>query len=169
MLKSDSFILRKASTSIGLIVQVFAVYLFFRGHNLPGGGFIAGVGSAIGILLLVLANGKPMAAALCRIDPLRIAALGLLISTATGLFSMLLDDAFLTHYHYKDSDFPFFGNFYIGTPLLFDLGVYLTVVGVVLKVSFALLDALDDHADADLPAFALSRNPQDAPLHKSED
>jgi multicomponent Na+:H+ antiporter subunit B len=169
VLRADSFILRQAVTVIALIVQVFAFYLFFRGHNLPGGGFIAGVASGIGVLLAVLARGKAVAAALFPFDPLRLSAWGLAVAAATGLVGLLLGDAFLTHYHYKSSDFPVLGSLYLGTPLLFDLGVYMVVVGVITKVSFVLLDALDGQADGALPAFQLPRPELDAEATGDDD
>lgn len=142
MLEQDSFILRKTATTIAVIVQVFAIYLFFRGHNLPGGGFIAGIASGIGVLLLVLANGSGIITRVCPFDPLRLCGWGLLISTASGLIGLAGSGAFLTHYHYKEAEFPVLGSIYMGTPLLFDLGVFLVVLGVIMKVTFVLLDAL---------------------------
>lgn len=161
MLKSDSFILRKTSVIIGLIVQIFAVYLFFRGHNQPGGGFIAGVGCSVGILLIIFANGKASTSDLIRFDPVRIAAWGLLISVFSGLISLALASDYLTHYHYKTDSAPFFGSLYLGTPLLFDLGVFMVVVGVILKVSFVLMDALDEQKDEAIAAFDLNRSTAD--------
>ena len=149
MFKPDSFILRKTSTAIALIVQVFAVYLFFRGHNLPGGGFIAGVASAIGMLLLILANGKAMIPRLCPFDPLRLCGWGLAVAFLAGVPGLLVRHAYLAHFHYKDDDFPLIGSLYLGTPLLFDLGVFLTVVGVILKISFVLLDAIEGQPQAE--------------------
>lgn len=165
MLDSDSFILRKTATAIAFIVQIFAVYLFFRGHNLPGGGFIAGVGSAIGMLLLLLANGKAFAPRLCPFDPLRLGGYGLLIAVLSGIPGMIFDEAFLTQYHYKAEKVVFFGQLYLGTPLLFDLGVFLTVVGVVLKITFLLMDALDEQRDGPAAPFHLPLAETEEPLH----
>ena len=142
MLDGDSFFRGKTATITAVIVQVFAVYLFFRGHNLPGGGFIAGVASGIGMLLLILANGGSIIPRLCPYDPIRFCAWGLTIAFLSGLLGLMAGDPFLTHYHYKASDFPVLGDLYLGTPLLFDLGVFLVVLGVILKISFVLFDAL---------------------------
>lgn len=144
MLKPDSFILRKSATFISLIVQIFAVYLFFRGHNLPGGGFIAGVASAIGILILIFANGSAIITRIIPFDPLRLCAWGLLVATVSGILGLLLSGAFLTHYHYKDPEFPVLGSLYLGTPQVFDLGVFMVVLGVVLKITIVLMDALEE-------------------------
>lgn len=167
MLNSDSFILRKTSIAIAFTVQIFAVYLFFRGHNLPGGGFIAGVASAIGLLLPILANGKAFTVRIIPFDPLRLAAYGLFIAVLAGLPGLFLDGAFFTNYHYKQEAFPFFGSLYLGTPLIFDLGVFLTVVGVTLKLAFLLMDALDDQRQEASPAFSIPRTDADPLLHHS--
>ena len=124
------------------LLLLFSLFLFFRGHNLPGGGFIAGVASGIGMLLLILANGKAIIPSLYPYDPIRLCAWGLSIAFLSGLIGLLAGDPFLTHYHYKTSDFPILGDLYLGTPLLFDLGVFLVVLGVILKISFVLFEAL---------------------------
>jgi multisubunit Na+/H+ antiporter MnhB subunit len=168
MLSPDSFILRKFATLIALIVQIFAVYLFFRGHNLPGGGFIAGIASAIGILILILANGSAIITRVCPFDPLRLCGWGLAIATLAGLAGLLFSGAFLTHYHYKDPDFPILGTLYLGTPLLFDLGVYLVVLGVILKVTLVLMDALQGQKQFHEQAFIISLGDEDTPLEQDD-
>lgn len=168
MLNPDSFILKKTATAVAVMVQVFSVYLFFRGHNQPGGGFIAGVATSVGILLLVIGHGRERIATLIRFDPLQLSAVGLAVAFASSLIGPLTGQAFLTHFHYKDTDFPVLGTFYAGTPMLFDLGVFLTVVGVILKTTFVLLDALNRQADANLPANALPQSPEDEPLEQAK-
>jgi multisubunit Na+/H+ antiporter MnhB subunit len=155
MFQRDSFILRKTATTIALIVQVFAVYLFFRGHELPGGGFIAGVCSGVGVLLLIMANGSAIVTRICPFDPLRLCAWGLAVATSAGLCGMVISGAFLTHYHYKNMEFPILGSLYLGTPQFFDLGVYMVVVGVVLKVTLVLMDALEGQIHIKEPAYRI--------------
>lgn len=155
MQNSESYILKRSSTLIALIVQIFAIYLFFRGHNLPGGGFIAGVASAIGAILLILAHGNRIVPKLCPIDPLRLCAWGLAVAALSGLAGLIGSGAFLTHYHYKDTDFPILGSLYLGTPLLFDLGVFLVVFGVVLKITVVLLDTLEEADHSQIEAFSV--------------
>jgi len=150
MFKQDSFILRKTATMIALIVQVFSIYLFFRGHNLPGGGFIAGVGSGVGVLLLILANGS--------------AIVPLAVATAAGLAGLALSGALLTHYHYKDMEFPILGSLYLGTPLIFDLGVFMVVLGVILKITLVLMDALEGQGRINDPACFIPVAIEDRPL-----
>lgn len=151
MLKYDSFVLNRAAIIIALFIQVMAVYLFFRGHNLPGGGFIAGVCSGISVLLLVIAQGVDVVERIFRINPLRVAAVGLFICLLSGIISSVFGQEFLTHYHYKSTDFPVFVNFYLGTPMLFDFGVYLTVLGVVVKIPATMIEAIESiNEDSDL-------------------
>jgi multicomponent Na+:H+ antiporter subunit B len=164
MFKQDSFILRKTATMIALIVQVFSIYLFFRGHNLPGGGFIAGVGSGVGVLLLILANGSAIVPKICPFDPLRLCAWGLAVATAAGLAGLALSGALLTHYHYKDMEFPILGSLYLGTPLIFDLGVFMVVLGVILKITLVLMDALEGQGRINDPACFIPVAIEDRPL-----
>jgi len=164
MLSNDSFILRKSATMIALIVQVFAIYLFFRGHNQPGGGFIAGVASAIGMLLIFFANGRAIVPRICPFDPLRLAAWGLAVATTSGLAGLLFSGAFMTQYHYKEASFPVLGSIYLGTPLLFDLGVFMVVLGVILKIALVLLDALEGQEGVKEAAFSLPRSSSEEPL-----
>jgi len=168
MVSNDSFILRKSATMIALIVQIFAVYLFFRGHNQPGGGFIAGVASAIGMLLIFFANGRAFVPRICPYDPLRLAAWGLAVATASGLAGLVLSGAFMTQYHYKESDFPVLGSLYLGTPLLFDLGVFMVVLGVILKIALVLLDALRGQVSIEQAAFSIPRGSTDEPLEHQD-
>jgi multisubunit Na+/H+ antiporter MnhB subunit len=168
MYKRDSFILKGTATLIAIIVQIFSVYLFFRGHNLPGGGFIAGVASGIGVLLLILANGTGIVSRICPFDPLRLCAWGLAVAVLAGLPGLFISDAFLTQYHYKNTDFPVLGSLYLGTPLVFDLGVFMVVLGVIIKVTLVLMDALHRQAQETEPAFSLPRGAGDHGLESPE-
>lgn len=138
MKEGDSFILRAITSFLFFLVNVFAVYLLLRGHNLPGGGFIGGLGCALSIILLMLAYGIEETERIVRIDPVRIAAAGLAVALGSALLPVFLGDAFLKHYNLKYKDLPLVGDLSVGTPLLFDVGVYLVVVGVATKLIFVL-------------------------------
>lgn len=129
------------SLVVFFIVNLMAVYLLLRGHNLPGGGFIAGVATAISIILLALAIGLERAHAILRLDPVLVAVTGLLVATLTGTLPIFLGHSFLETYNYKAYGLPVVGQIYLGTPILFDLGVYLVVVGVIVKVVFILAES----------------------------
>lgn len=157
MKTGDSFILRAVATFLFFLINLFAIYLLFRGHNLPGGGFIGGLGSALTFILLSLACGVETAQRLLHFDPVRIAATGLLLAVLTGLAPVLFGAAFLTQYNVKLKDVPLLGDLALGTPLLFDLGVFLVVVGVTAKLVFLLsrsITGLPALAEADRPRYA---------------
>jgi multicomponent K+:H+ antiporter subunit A len=108
-----------------------ALYIFIRGHNLPGGGFIAGlVAGAAGVLLYV-ANGIDWSEARIRIGYRGVIAAGLAISVATGIAPWLAGLPFLTSAH-GHPHLPLIGELPLASAMVFDLGIFLTVVGVVM-------------------------------------
>jgi multicomponent K+:H+ antiporter subunit A len=108
-----------------------SLYILLRGHNLPGGGFIAGLITGVALMLQYLASGIAFASARMRLDPARIMGVGLLIAVTTGIASMLLGFPFLTSAHgYVDP--PLLEKFELASAMAFDTGVYLVVVGCVL-------------------------------------
>lgn len=133
-----SLIFRAMALGIFVIGNLFAIYLLLRGHNQPGGGFIAGVCSAITLYLLAFATSPDTVRHILRMDPLRMAVVGLLLAIGAGLVGMLRGLPFLTHLHLKFKEVPLVGSLSLGTPLLFDIGVYLVVVGVCAKLVLTL-------------------------------
>jgi multicomponent Na+:H+ antiporter subunit B len=131
----DSAIFRAVGSGLFFLVNIFSVYLLLRGHNLPGGGFIGGLGSALSLILISLAFGVEYAQRLLRVDPVRLAAAGLVLAVLTALLPLLWGDALLKHYHVT---LPLLGGVEVGTPLVFDLGVFLAVIGVTSKLVFSL-------------------------------
>lgn len=105
----------------------FSLWLLWRGHNEPGGGFIGGLVAAAGVAVHSLPRGRSSMARLLRVQPITIAAAGLLLAMLSGLPALLGHGPFLTHQWIVVS-----GGLALGTPLLFDCGVYLAVVGSVL-------------------------------------
>ncbi len=119
------------------VVLTLAVYLFMRGHDMPGGGFSAGLTLSIAFLLQYLAGGTRWAEDRIRILPLRWIGLGLLTAVATGIGSWLLGYPFLTS-HSRYLDLPLIGKVPAATALLFDLGVFSLVVGSTVLIMVAL-------------------------------
>jgi multicomponent K+:H+ antiporter subunit A len=115
------------------LMLLMAVYIFLRGHNLPGGGFIAGLIAALAMVLQFLANGVDWTRRRLPLDYARVIGIGLLIAVLTGLASGVVGYPFLTsaftHVHW-----PVVGEFELASAIAFDLGVFLTVVGVVLLI-----------------------------------
>lgn len=133
-----SLILSTTARAIMPLTLVFSVYLLMRGHNAPGGGFVGGLVAAVAFALASLANGVGTARRALRVDPHLLMAVGLTLALGSGLAGLLLGDAFLTGY-WAELPLPVIGK--VGTPLAFDLGIYLTVMGVALTMLFALEEA----------------------------
>lgn len=133
MKAGGSVIFRTVGSVLFFLINVFAVYLLLRGHNLPGGGFIGGLGSALSLIMLSLAFGVERTQRILRVDPVRLAVAGLLVALVTALLPVLAGEPFLRHFH-----FTLPGGIAVGTPLFFDLGVFLVVVGVAAKLIFVL-------------------------------
>lgn len=119
------------------VVITFAIYLFIRGHDLPGGGFSAGLTMSIAFLLQYLAGGTRWAEERIRILPLRWMGMGLITAAATGMGSWFLGYPFLTS-HSRYLDLPLIGKTPAATAMLFDLGVFMLVVGSTVLILVAL-------------------------------
>ena len=115
---------------MALLVSVF---IFLRGHNLPGGGFIAGLVTAVALILQYVASGVQWTQSRLPLNYQGMAGLGVLIAGLTGLGSWLFDRPFLTS-AFGHFDIPLIGEIELATAMLFDLGVYLTVVGATLLI-----------------------------------
>jgi multicomponent K+:H+ antiporter subunit A len=109
------------------------VFIFLRGHNEPGGGFIAGLITAVALILLQVAYGQRWVQTRMGVRFPNLAASGVLIATATGLVSLLLGYPFLTS-AFGHFNLPLIGEIELASAMLFDLGVYLTVVGGTLLI-----------------------------------
>ncbi|WP_157265635.1 monovalent cation/H+ antiporter subunit A [Azohydromonas aeria] len=127
--------LRLAARLVLPLALVVSVYLFWRGHNLPGGGFIAGLVTAVALVLQYMAQGQARAEALLGAAGggryVRVIALGLAIAGLTGLGALFLGHPFLTSAHGHPT-VALLGELPLATAALFDLGVYITVVGATL-------------------------------------
>jgi multicomponent K+:H+ antiporter subunit A len=108
-----------------------AAYIFLRGHNLPGGGFIAGLVAAIALMLQYVASGMDFAAERLRINYVRLLGAGLGVATLTGVVSFVFGYPFLTSTHGYVKP-PMIDKFELASAMAFDLGVFLVVVGTVL-------------------------------------
>jgi len=133
--------LRTAARLLLPLTLVAAVYFFWRGHGLPGGGFVAGLVTAVALVMQYMALGQPRADALLGTTGGRrytlFIALGLAIATFTGLGSFAFDHPFLS----SASGHPvvaLLGELPLATAALFDLGVYLTVVASTMLTLSAL-------------------------------
>ncbi|MGE0801005.1 MAG: monovalent cation/H+ antiporter subunit A [Lautropia sp.] len=119
------------------IAIVVAVYLLLRGHNEPGGGFVAGLVVSIGFLLQYLVAGTQWVEAHMKLRPPRWMAVGLLLAAVTGGGSVLLGYPFLTT-HTAHFTLPLFGEAHLPSAMFFDLGIFAVVVGATLLILTAL-------------------------------
>ncbi|MGV3483740.1 MAG: monovalent cation/H+ antiporter subunit A [Planctomycetaceae bacterium] len=107
------------------------VYIFLRGHNLPGGGFIAALVVSIALIMQYMASGFQWAAQQVRFDYHALIGAGGLVAAATGIGAMVLDLPFLTS-GYTHLHLPVIGDLEVASAMFFDAGVFLTVVGAVM-------------------------------------
>jgi multicomponent K+:H+ antiporter subunit A len=132
---SQPLMLRVAARVLLPIALVVTLYIFMRGHNQPGGGFIAGLITAVTLVLQYMATGQSRAEALLRAEGgrrfVRWIGIGLGIAGLTGVGSFFFGQPFLTSAH-GNPDLPLLGSLPLATAALFDLGVYITVVGATL-------------------------------------
>ena len=115
------------------LTLLVAAFILLRGHNLPGGGFIAGLITAVALIVQYLANGIDWTASRLRTDMHRVVGAGLALATGTGLVAMGLGYPFLTstftHLHW-----PVVGEFELASAMAFDFGVFLVVVGATVLI-----------------------------------
>jgi multicomponent Na+:H+ antiporter subunit B len=131
----NSIILATVSRLLTGLLLVFSVFLLLRGHNLPGGGFAGGLVAASAFVLHALATDFASARRLLGFDPRTIMGLGLAVAIASGLLAFFKNKPFLTGL-WDQTPVPLLGK--LGTPLLFDTGVYLLVLGMTCLVVFTL-------------------------------
>ena len=130
-----SLILRTASRYLMVLLVLFSVFILFRGHNEPGGGFVGGLLIAGAFALYALAYKAESARRLLRFDPRTIIGVGLVTAAVSGLAAVWHGQPFLTGL-WLPYRIPFLGK--LGTVFFFDLGVYLVVLGTTLLILFAL-------------------------------
>ena len=132
-------ILQIALPYIRFILIFFSVVTLFRGHNFPGGGFIGGLMASGAFIFQALASNVAHSKKTMRISPAGLTGLGLLLAVLSMLPGIITGKPFLTGTWVK---IPLAGEFSLklGSPLIFDTGVYFTVCGVVLLFIFTLME-----------------------------
>jgi multicomponent Na+:H+ antiporter subunit B len=129
----DSLILRSSARYVLLASLALSLFVLLRGHNEPGGGFIGGLIGALGFVFHALALGSGATRRALRLDPIAWAGLGLVAAAIAGLPALLRHaEPFLTQQWILGTP--------IGTTLLFDLGVYLVVIGFALAFVLPFLE-----------------------------
>jgi multicomponent Na+:H+ antiporter subunit B len=133
----SSCILCTATRFLLPLLLLFSLFLVHRGHNEPGGGFVGGLVAAAGFALYTIAFTVRDARLALRASPQTLIAAGLFLAAGAGLSGLLAGEQFLSGL-WLPWEIPAVGK--IGTPLIFDVGVYLLVVGVTLAVVFSLAE-----------------------------
>lgn len=133
----ESIIFQTIARQALYVVMVFSLFLLGRGHNEPGGGFIGGLMTSAAIVIQYLAFNLEMVRKALPFDGKILVALGLLFAAVTGLGTMFAYGIFMTH-SFAHIMVPFFGKVELTTAFVFDLGVYLVVVGGVITIITAV-------------------------------
>ena len=134
----SSLILSTATRLLLPLLLIFSIFLLLRGHNEPRGGFVGGLVAAAAFALYMIATDVANVKRILRIEPRRLIGIGLLISLISGLISLFRSLPFMTGLWSKTA-LPMIGK--VGTPLLFDTGVYLVVLGITLTIILSLAEA----------------------------
>lgn len=132
-----SLILSTATRYLLALLFLFSIFLLLRGHNSPGGGFVGGLVASTAFMLYAFASDVEQARKVLRIEPRIFIGVGLLTAVGSGLISVFINSPFMTGLWYPNT-VPVFGK--LGTPVIFDIGVYLVVLGVTLTILFSLLE-----------------------------
>jgi multisubunit Na+/H+ antiporter MnhB subunit len=135
-----SSILQTATRLLMPLLLLFAIFLLLRGHNQPGGGFVGGLVVAASFVLYSIAFGVDAARRALPVRSSTLLGIGLLVALVSSLPGVVLGQPFMTSVWTTIA----FGStkLDVGTPLVFDIGVFLAVIGVVLTIVFTLADAI---------------------------
>lgn len=136
-MRINDVILRTVVRAVVFIIFTLGIYLFFAGHNSPGGGFIGGLVLGSGIVLLYLTYDIETVHKALPFDFKIVAAIGVLMATGTAIGSIIFDVPFLTQ---TDGyfDLPLLGKRHLTTVTIFEAGVALTVIGTLVTIILSI-------------------------------
>ncbi|WP_062350295.1 Na(+)/H(+) antiporter subunit B [Bacillus kwashiorkori] len=132
-MKNKDIILQTIAKVVFFIIILFSIHIFFEGHYRPGGGFVGGLVTAGGLVLLLLAYDLKTVKKLMPINFRILIGIGLAVALLTASAAMLFDVPFFTH-AFDYFDLPLLGETSLHSAALFDLGVYLVVVGTTMTI-----------------------------------
>jgi multicomponent Na+:H+ antiporter subunit B len=136
----NTLILRCAARYMHPIFLLFSIFLLMRGHNEPGGGFTGGLVAASSFALYAIAYSPADSRRVLWFDPHMLIGCGLLLAVSSAILPMFLGQPFMTGQWW---DLPVIGA--LGTPVFFDIGVYLDVVGVTVLIIYSLAEEDAEH------------------------
>ena len=128
----NSVILRTATKLLVSLMLLFSIFVMIRGHNEPGGGFVGGLIASTGLALFAVSHGPMSVRRALVIDPRYISMLGLATALTAGLIGSVRGGGFMKGMWTEVAGVA------VGTPVLFDLGVYLVVIGAVMTLILAM-------------------------------
>jgi multicomponent Na+:H+ antiporter subunit B len=134
-----SLILRTTARYLLPILLMFSIFVLLRGHSKPGGGFIGGLVAAVAYVLYAIAYDAAATRRVLPVEPRLLIGVGLLVVVGSGMIGMLGSEPFLSG-QWEQVTLPGLGMVELGTPVLFDIGVYLVVFGVTLSTILALAE-----------------------------
>ena len=134
-----SLIVETATRFLQPLLLMLSLFLLFVGHNEPGGGFAGGLVASAAFALQAIAIDTGSARRTLRANPYTLLGAGLLIAAGAGVSALVAGFPFLTGL-WMSLDLGGAGTLKLGTPLLFDLGVYLVVVGTTMTIVFSLME-----------------------------
>jgi multicomponent Na+:H+ antiporter subunit B len=135
----NSLILSTATRFLLPLLLLFSVFVLWRGHNEPGGGFVGGLVAAAGFALHAIAHDVTATRRLLVVDPRGLIGGGLIAAVTSGAVALATGKPFMTG-AWLYLDLGFGSRLELGTPLLFDAGVYLVVLGVTLTMLFSIAE-----------------------------
>ncbi|MGB1585918.1 MAG: Na+/H+ antiporter subunit B [Thermoplasmatota archaeon] len=134
-----SLILSTSTRALSPLILVFSIFIMLRGHHLPGGGFIGGMVAGGAFALVMVSEGVHVARKAVSVAPHVLVASGLFIALAAGIIGLVQTGAFLAGIWWE-WPIPLLGDVKVGTPLFFDIGVYLLVAGMTVMILFTLAE-----------------------------
>lgn len=137
MKNTNDVILQAVVKVVVFIILTLAIYLFIAGHNSPGGGFIAGLVLSSAFVLLYLAFDMETINKGLHLNFVVVAAIGVFLAVGTGFLSLIRHESFLSQ-TLTHKFFPLIGDTELSTVTLFEAGVALTVVGVVVTIILSI-------------------------------
>ncbi len=138
---ADNTVLRTSTNYLLPLLILFSIFVLLRGHYLSGGGFVGGLIASIAFVLHSFAYSPEETIKLFRFKPMFLIPIGLTLSFLSGILPTFLGKPFMTGVWFADS-VVVIGAF--GTALVFDLGVYLVVIGVVLTILFTISQNVEE-------------------------
>jgi len=136
--------------------MIVSIYLLFAGHNLPGGGFAGGLVAGLALVARYIAGGRYELSEAAPIDPGKILGLGVILAVGMSVVSLFFDGLPLESAYFTATA-PVLGDLSFGTSTIFDIGVYLVVIGLTYDILRSLGSEIDRQSESD------SSDPRPAP------